>query len=228
MHDGAAPTGHGGAHRDAHARAARRIAYLVQAKAQDDARSRPRSPPVRLDDAARAGWLYYVAGNTRTRSPRQAWHLTADRAAAGLAGGVEGLIKGLSTTRSPIASTSQALRTASPRPGRGGAKRSRILAHQRLAEAAPPRSSAGCDSKADRHGDRHRPYAEGRDRATAADGCPQHKVVSLTGNISPTARPPTTTSSSPWPTGSRRAPSRCRCRSSRPRRRSARCCSASR
>ena len=49
---------------------------------------KPDSETSRLDDAARAGWLYYVAGNTQDEIAAQARRLAPDGAAAGVAGGV--------------------------------------------------------------------------------------------------------------------------------------------
>ena len=40
----------------------------------------------RLDEAARAGWLYYVAGHTQDEIAQKARRFAADGAATGLAG----------------------------------------------------------------------------------------------------------------------------------------------
>ena len=106
----------------------------------------------------------------------EARHFQADGAAAGFACGVGRADPGqgrppdrqLPGTRSEAA---LAFRAGSRR---SGAKRSGLVVdHDRHCRGRGCRDRAPAAlGKAYRHGDRHRPHAEGRDRATAADGLP--------------------------------------------------------
>ena len=187
----------------------------------------------RHDDAARAGWLYYVAGNTQDQiaaklgvSRQSAQRLVSLAVSEGL---VKVRLDHPIANCLDLAAKLQArfaldlVRGGAERPGfgiddawhcRSGRRRNR-----KAVEVA--RSHRSCH--------RHGPHAEGGDRTADADGMPaaqagfadrKHRAGRL-GRLS-------TTSSSPWPTRSRRAAFRCRCPSSPPRSRNARCCCRSR
>ena len=144
----------------------------------------------RLDDAARAGWLYYVAGNTQDQIAGKARRLAPDRAAAGVAGRVGRADQGpASIIRSPIASTS-----------RRGCSRASRLTWSRWCRATRTSSSTtigiaeAAAAEIERWLRSEKPIVmaigTGRTLKAAIEqlppmDCPQHKVVSLTGNISP-------------------------------------------
>ncbi len=175
----------------------------------------------RLDDAARAGWLYYIAGNTQDEIAKRPEGLARDRAAPGLAlplGAADHLPPGTPDRRLHGARGAAAAEIR-PGPLRGGP-------HQ--PGGAPMRSTASPSAR--RRCWRQRLRSEkpaivaigtGRAMRAAVEqvppmDCPNHQIVSLVGNISPTARP---ASSMLWrasPTSPRRGIIRCRCRSSSP------------
>ena len=102
----------------------------------------------RLDDAARAGWLYYVAGNTQDQIAAKARRLAADRAAAGVACRVGRPDQG--PGRPPDRQLPRPGRPAEialrARSGRGRAERPGLPPRPRwaLPRLPPPKSRGGC------------------------------------------------------------------------------------
>ena len=138
--------------------------------------ARPENGSSRHDEAARAGWLYYVAGNTQDQIAaklgvsRQSAQRLVSLAVS------EGLIK--VRLDHPIANCMElaerlrsrfALDRVEVVPSDPGSSSTTIG----VAEAAAAEIERWLRSAdADRAGDRHRPHAEGGDRAAVADGVP--------------------------------------------------------
>ena len=138
--------------------------------------ARQESGNTRLDDAARAGWLYYVAGNTQDQIAHKLGvsRQTAQRLVSLAVS--EGLIK--VRVDHPIANCLDlaarlksrfALDLVEVVPSDPDSS-STTLGIAEAAAAEIERRLSSVD--ADRHGDRHRPHAEGGDRAAAAHGVP--------------------------------------------------------
>ena len=136
--------------------------------------ARPESGGSRHDEAARAGWLYYVGGNTQDQIAtklgvsRQSAQRLVSLAVS------EGLIK--VRLDHPIANCMELGRAPAlalrARSRRGRAERSRQLVdddRRRRGGRRRDRAVAAI-GRPDRAGDRHRPHAEGGDRAAVADG----------------------------------------------------------
>ena len=134
------------------------------------------SAGTRLDDAARAGWLYYVAGNNQEQIAKKLGisRQTAQRLVSLSVS--EGLIK--VRLDHPIARCME-LAEKLPRPLRPRFLRSRPLRSRLVLHRARPRPGRCRRNRTTpqgrgphRHGARHRPHPQGGDRAADADGVP--------------------------------------------------------
>ena len=188
----------------------------------------------RLDDAARAGWLYYVAGNTQDQIAAK---LGVSRQSA------QRLVS-LATSEGLVKVQDRPSDRRLPRPRRKAAARRFALD---LAEVVPsdPASSSTTMGIAEAaaaeierrlssaepivHGARYGSYAEGGDRAASRHGLPaaQDRVADWQHFAGRLRRLLQRRLHHGRPHQGALA-SRCRCRSSPHLRRSARCCSASR
>jgi DNA-binding transcriptional regulator LsrR (DeoR family) len=143
----------------------------------------------RLDDAARAGWLYYVAGNTQDQIAaklgvsRQSAQRLVSRAVA------EGLIK--VRLDHPIA---RCLDLADRLRGRFALDQAEVVPSDPGSTSATVGIAQAGAAEIERRLDGHKPIVmaigTGRTLKAAIEQltpreCPQHRVVSLTGNIAP-------------------------------------------
>ncbi len=151
---------------------------------------KPDSEADRLDDAARAGWLYYIAGNTQDEIAAQARRDAADGAKAGVALGQRKADQGEARSSDqplprPLGAAEIRLRLRDLR-SRASRSRIRIPRPSALPRRRPPSWNAISSSQhpiivAMGTGRMMRAMAE---QMTPMD-CPQHKIVSLVGNIAP-------------------------------------------
>ena len=168
----------------------RAFAYHAGKSAARMRMARPRSSSGRLDDAARAGWLYYIAGKTQDEIAAAHGHLAPGGAAAGVARGLRAAGAGLDGAPDrPL-----------PRPRRRASSERFGLVRAEVVPSDPDDDGgtvglgeAGAAEMA-RWLRRERPIVmavgTGRTLKAAIDhlppiSCPQHRVVSLTGNIGP-------------------------------------------
>jgi DNA-binding transcriptional regulator LsrR (DeoR family) len=142
----------------------------------------------RLDDAARAGWLYFIAGNTQDEIARK---LKISRPAAQRLVSLA-LEKRLITFRleHPIAACMELSKRLTDRyhlklcdvvP----TDPHHLTGVQGVAASARPTSNRPDGEEAAHHRARHRSDAPRRGGPNPADDCPHHKLVSLVGNIAP-------------------------------------------
>ena len=152
--------------------------------------ARPESGGSRHDEAARAGWLYYVAGNTQDQIADEARRFPPERAAAGVARRFGRADQGPARpSRSPIAwNLAERLR-------------SRFALDRVEVVPSDPGSSSTTIGVAEAAAAEIERWLRSADPIVLAIGtgrtlkaaieqlspmeCPQHRVVSLTGNIAP-------------------------------------------
>ena len=188
--------------------------------------ARPRTPSGRLDEAARAGWLYYIAGKTQDEIAaamgisRQAAQRLVSLAVS------ERLVR--VWMEHPIA---RCLDLAAALGERFGLVRAEVVPSDPDADGGTVGLGEAGAAEMARWLRASEPMVmavgTGRTLKAAVDhlppiDCPQHCIVSLTGNIGPDGSAAYFNVIFSMAEAVRRGTSRCRCRSSSPRPRSAR------